>query len=104
IDVNGKFMGDGKEVLEYLGDPANYPVSIRFSRPRLTSNEKLMLASMFHSFIYGGGRPMNAIIKHSFDQKKKKKKNSIEKVQVCLHHCPLTLLNHLSPFQLTIVA
>lgn len=49
MDVNGKYTADGKEVLEYLGNPANYPVSIRFGRPRLTSNEKLMLASMFHS-------------------------------------------------------
>lgn len=49
VDVNGKYTADGKEVLEYLGNPANYPVSIRFGRPRLTSNEKLMLASMFHS-------------------------------------------------------
>lgn len=48
-DVNGKYTADGKEVLEYLGNPANYPVSVRFGRPRLTSNEKLMLASMFHS-------------------------------------------------------
>lgn len=49
MDVNGKYTADGKEVLEYLGNSANYPVSIRFGRPRLTSNEKLMLASMFHS-------------------------------------------------------
>ena len=49
VDVNGKYTAEGKEVLEYLGNPANYPVSIRFGRPRLTSNEKLMLASMFHS-------------------------------------------------------
>uniref|UniRef100_A0A8P0PPU8 Uncharacterized protein n=1 Tax=Canis lupus familiaris TaxID=9615 RepID=A0A8P0PPU8_CANLF len=49
VDVNGKFTADGKEVLGYLSNPANYPVSIRSGRPRLTSNEKLMLASMFHS-------------------------------------------------------
>lgn len=49
VDVNGKFTAEGKEIQEYLKDPANYPVSIRFGRPRLTSNEKLMLASMFHS-------------------------------------------------------
>ncbi|XP_032974733.1 trafficking protein particle complex subunit 4 isoform X2 [Rhinolophus ferrumequinum] len=49
MDVNGKYTADGKEVLEYLANPSNYPVSIRFGRPRLTSNEKLMLASMFHS-------------------------------------------------------
>uniref|UniRef100_A0A671RPK2 Trafficking protein particle complex subunit n=1 Tax=Sinocyclocheilus anshuiensis TaxID=1608454 RepID=A0A671RPK2_9TELE len=51
VDVNVKYTAEGKEILEYLRDPANYPVSIRFGRPRLTSNEKLMLASMFHSYI-----------------------------------------------------
>uniref|UniRef100_A0AAY5KIP2 Uncharacterized protein n=1 Tax=Esox lucius TaxID=8010 RepID=A0AAY5KIP2_ESOLU len=37
------------EIIEYLKDSTNYPVSIRFGRARLSSNEKLMLASMFHS-------------------------------------------------------
>ncbi|NXA25630.1 TPPC4 protein, partial [Ibidorhyncha struthersii] len=45
-EVNGRFTADGKDVLEFLGNPANYPVSIRFGRHRLSSNEKLMLASM----------------------------------------------------------
>ena len=49
VDVNGKNTSEGKEILEYLKDPANYPVSIKFGRARLSSNEKLMLASMFHS-------------------------------------------------------
>ncbi|XP_041613191.1 trafficking protein particle complex subunit 4-like isoform X1 [Vulpes lagopus] len=53
---NGKFTADGKEVLGYLSNPANYPVSIRFGRPRLTSNEKLMLASMFHSLFAIGSQ------------------------------------------------
>ncbi|XP_060016534.1 trafficking protein particle complex subunit 4 isoform X1 [Lagenorhynchus albirostris] len=56
VDVSGKYTADGKEVLEYLGNPANYPVSIRFGRPRLTSNEKLMLASMFHSLFAIGSQ------------------------------------------------
>lgn len=49
VDVIGKNTADGKDIIEYLKDPANYPVSIRFGRARLSSNEKLMLASMFHS-------------------------------------------------------
>ncbi|XP_016101701.1 trafficking protein particle complex subunit 4 isoform X2 [Sinocyclocheilus grahami] len=56
VDVNGKYTAEGKEILEYLKDPANYPVSIRFGRPRLTSNEKLMLASMFHSLFAIGSQ------------------------------------------------
>lgn len=49
IDVIGKNTAEGKDILEYLKDSTNYPVSIRFGRARLSSNEKLMLASMFHS-------------------------------------------------------
>ncbi|KAE8592421.1 hypothetical protein XENTR_v10018754 [Xenopus tropicalis] len=56
IDVNGRYTADGKEILEYLGNPSNYPLSIRFGRPRLTSNEKLMLASMFHSLFAIGSQ------------------------------------------------
>lgn len=39
-----------------LKDPSNYPVSIRFGRARLSSNEKLMLASMFHSLFAIGSQ------------------------------------------------
>lgn len=48
-DVVGKNTAEGKDIMEHLKDPASYPVSIRFGRARLSSNEKLMLASMFHS-------------------------------------------------------
>lgn len=51
VDVMGKSTAEGKDILEYLKDPSNYPVSIRFGRARLSSNEKLMLASMFHSYV-----------------------------------------------------
>lgn len=51
VDVVGKNTAEGKDIMEYLKDPANYPVSIRFGRARLSSNEKLMLASMFHSWV-----------------------------------------------------
>lgn len=56
IDVNGRYTAEGKEVLEFLGNPSNYPLSIRFGRPRLSSNEKLMLASMFHSLFAIGSQ------------------------------------------------
>ncbi|KAM4651940.1 trafficking protein particle complex subunit 4 [Discoglossus pictus] len=56
IDVNGRYTADGKEVLEFLSNPSNYPLSIRFGRPRLSSNEKLMLASMFHSLFAIGSQ------------------------------------------------
>ncbi|KAK7882921.1 hypothetical protein WMY93_029095 [Mugilogobius chulae] len=52
----GKNTADGKDILEYLKDSSNYPVSIRFGRARLSSNEKLMLASMFHSLFAIGSQ------------------------------------------------
>uniref|UniRef100_A0A7M4EH01 Trafficking protein particle complex subunit n=1 Tax=Crocodylus porosus TaxID=8502 RepID=A0A7M4EH01_CROPO len=55
-DVSGRFTADGRDVLELLSNPAHYPVSIRFGRPRLSSNEKLMLASMFHSLFAIGSQ------------------------------------------------
>ncbi|XP_058050931.1 trafficking protein particle complex subunit 4 isoform X1 [Ahaetulla prasina] len=55
-DVNGRLTADGKDVQEFLGNAANYPVAIRFGRPRLSSNEKLMLASMFHSLFAIGSQ------------------------------------------------
>ncbi|CAF1409795.1 unnamed protein product [Adineta steineri] len=37
------------DIISYLSDSTNYPVTIKFGRTRLNSNEKLILASMFHS-------------------------------------------------------
>uniref|UniRef100_A0A8C7IDR8 Trafficking protein particle complex subunit n=1 Tax=Oncorhynchus kisutch TaxID=8019 RepID=A0A8C7IDR8_ONCKI len=56
LAVNGKFTADGKEIIEYLKDSTNYPLSILFGRARLSSNEKLMLASMFHSLFAIGSQ------------------------------------------------
>ncbi|XP_059812758.1 trafficking protein particle complex subunit 4 [Mobula hypostoma] len=56
MDVNGRYMADNRDVLEYLNTSFNYPLAIRFGRPRLTSNEKLMLASMFHSLFAIGSQ------------------------------------------------
>merc|ERR1712002_1084639 len=35
--------------MEVINDEKNYPISIKFGRPQLTSNQKIMMASMFHS-------------------------------------------------------
>jgi len=37
------------DIIEYLADSTNYPVTIKFGRTRLNGNEKLILASIFHS-------------------------------------------------------
>jgi len=38
-----------RDIIEYLNDSKNYPVTIKFGRTRLNGNEKLILASIFHS-------------------------------------------------------
>ena len=45
----GKFMANGEAVREFLKKEENYPVSLRFGKSKLTTNERIMLASMFHS-------------------------------------------------------
>ncbi|KAK7093756.1 trafficking protein particle complex subunit 4-like [Littorina saxatilis] len=49
VASEGRFLKDGRDILETLAMEENYPISIKFGRPKLTTNEKIMLASMFHS-------------------------------------------------------
>ena len=53
VAVNGKPVQGGKldgvKVMDIIGMKENYPLSIKFARPKLSSNQKIMLASMFHS-------------------------------------------------------
>lgn len=46
--VNGTVLEDGREVKEILEKEENYPLNLRFCRPRMTTNEKIFLASMFY--------------------------------------------------------
>lgn len=48
ITVNGVTLEDGKDVKEMLETEENYPLNLRFCRPRMTTNEKIFLASMFY--------------------------------------------------------
>ena len=48
-DIRGCRLDDNTHVLEFLKDTANFPVSLKFGRSKLGTNEKIMLASMFHS-------------------------------------------------------
>lgn len=48
ITVNGVTLEDGKDVKEMLETAENYPLNLRFCRPRMTTNEKIFLASMFY--------------------------------------------------------
>lgn len=46
--VVGRRLPDGREAMEVIKDQANYPLNLKFGRPKLTTNERIMLASMFH--------------------------------------------------------
>ncbi|XP_041370069.1 trafficking protein particle complex subunit 4-like [Gigantopelta aegis] len=54
VPAEGRFLKDKRDILEVLASEENYPLSIKFGRPKLTSNQRIMLASMFHSlFAFG---------------------------------------------------
>jgi len=48
VQADGR-LWDGRDILDLLNHEENYPINIKFGRPKLTINEKIMLASMFHS-------------------------------------------------------
>ncbi|CBY20552.1 unnamed protein product [Oikopleura dioica] len=52
-EVSGTSVRDGSQtgtpVLTLLADKANYPVNLRFGVPKITSNEKIIMASTFHT-------------------------------------------------------
>jgi len=45
----GKTMPSGVPALQYLSNEQNFPVTIRTGKSPLNTNERIMLASMFHS-------------------------------------------------------
>jgi hypothetical protein len=53
LEVVGTVVKDGTlsgtPVLPLLEDESNYPLSLRFGIPRMSSNEKIILASTFHT-------------------------------------------------------
>lgn len=46
--VNGRELEDGRDVLEMLNNAENFPIQLRFTRSKMTTNEKIFLASMFY--------------------------------------------------------
>lgn len=55
LAVNGRsvkgcvFENSNEDVREYINDQQYYPINLKFGRLKPTINEKIMLASMFHS-------------------------------------------------------
>ncbi|EDO43441.1 predicted protein [Nematostella vectensis] len=47
-NVVGRKLPDGTDVMEFLANKENYPISLKFGRAKLKTNERIMLASMFH--------------------------------------------------------
>ncbi|GBL96388.1 Trafficking protein particle complex subunit 4 [Araneus ventricosus] len=47
--IMGRKMSDGSDVFEVIKNKENFPISIKFGRARLGTNEKIVLASTFHS-------------------------------------------------------
>lgn len=48
IPVTARQLDDGRDVFEVLENKENYPINIKFGRPKMTTNEKIFLASMFY--------------------------------------------------------
>lgn len=48
VPVTGKQLDDGRDVFDVLENKENYPISIKFGRAKMTTNEKIFLASMFY--------------------------------------------------------
>ena len=46
--LNYKELPDGRDVFEFLAEKANFPLNLKFGRPKITTNEKIVLASMFY--------------------------------------------------------
>lgn len=46
--ITGRDLEDGRDILEMLEQPENFPITLKFSRAKMTTNEKIFLASMFY--------------------------------------------------------
>lgn len=48
IPVNDQTLEDGRDVFDILQKEASYPLTLKFVRLRMSTNEKIFLASMFY--------------------------------------------------------
>merc|ERR1719430_1570130 len=46
--LNGDNLPDGTNVFEFLENKDNFPVNLKFGSAKITTNEKIVLASMFY--------------------------------------------------------
>lgn len=50
VPLNGMLLDDGREITPFLADKSNYPLSLKFGRPKLSTNEKIFLGTYMLSF------------------------------------------------------
>lgn len=48
IPVTFRQLDDGRDVFDVIENKENYPLNLKFGRPKPTTNEKIFLASMFY--------------------------------------------------------
>jgi hypothetical protein len=48
VPATGRQLDDGRDVFDIINNEESYPLNLRFNRPRMTTNEKIFLASMFY--------------------------------------------------------
>lgn len=48
IPVTGQQLDDGRDVFDVLKTQELFPLNLKFERPKMTTNEKIFLASMFY--------------------------------------------------------
>lgn len=46
--VNGNTLEDGRNVKDIIENASEFPLTLKFNRPKMTTNEKIFLASMFY--------------------------------------------------------
>lgn len=46
--ITGRELEDGRDVFELLEKSENFPLTLKFGRSKMTTNEKIFLASMFY--------------------------------------------------------
>lgn len=49
LKVTNKQIADGRSAMEVLQSEKCYPLSLRFSRMKVSVNERIMMLSAFHS-------------------------------------------------------
>ncbi|XP_046389030.1 trafficking protein particle complex subunit 4 [Ischnura elegans] len=46
--VTNRQLDDGRDVFDVIQSESNYPLNLKFGRPKMTTNDKIFLASMFY--------------------------------------------------------